>query len=308
MNIGDVYVDVQLTDVSVRYANPSYIADTLFPIIPVKFRSGVYYKYGKENLSVSNDLRTKGARANRVEMSVSKVAYGPLKEHSLETPVDWEQRDMAVEPLDLQTDATMLVSDKILLRKEIDLATVLSSSSNVTQYATLSGTDQFSDYANSDPFAKIETARLTIQKNALQKANTIFMGLETWASLKNHPDFLERAKYTRLGVVTTDLLKDLFPGVENIYVGEAMYNTAAEGQTVSLSPVWGKHLWVAYVTPTPGIRTVSLGYTLTWAEARKVEVWPEQATKEDMIRVTDYYEQKIVAVECIYGLFNAVAQ
>jgi hypothetical protein len=307
LNVSDVYVDRQLTDISVRYSNPSYLADTLFPIISVPERTGIYFVYGKENLKVEDDLRTKGSRANRVEMSLTKATFGPLKEHSLESPIDWEIRDAAQDPIDVSTDVTILVSDKLLLRKEVDLAAYLSSTSNVTQYVTLSGTDQFSDYVNSDPFAKIEIGRLAIQKNALKVANTIFMGLDVWAVLKNHPDFLERAKYTRLGVVTTDLLKDLFPGIENIYVGEAMYNTAAEGQTASLSAVWGKNLWIAYVTPQPGLRTVSLGYTLTWGDQRKVEMWSEQEFKQDMVRVTDYYQQLIVAVECIYGIFAVVA-
>ena len=307
LNVSDVYVDRQLTDMSVRYSNAEYLADVIFPIIAVPERTGIYYVYGKENLKVEDDLRTKGSRANRVEMSLTKSTYGPLKEHSLESPVDWEMRDAAQDPIDVNTDVTLLVTDKMMLRKEVDLSTYLSSTSNVTQYVSLSGSSQFSDYANSDPFGIIETGILAIKKSALVKPNTIFMGMEVWAILKNHPDMLERAKYTRLGVVTTDLMVDLFPGIKNIYVGEAMQNTANEGAAVSLSPVWGKSLWIAYITPTPGLRTVSLGYTLTWADQRKVEMWPEQATKEDIVRVTDYYQQLVVAAEAVYGVFTAVA-
>jgi len=303
----DVYVDVQLTDVSVRYTNEAYIADTIFPIVNVKKKSGIYYTYDKSNLKRADDKRTSGGRANRVEYGLTKTAYGPLVEHSLEEGVDWEEIELAVDPLDPKIDAVNNISERLLINKEYALANYLATGGNLGSSVTLSGTDQFSDFANSDPFTKIETARLYVQKNALKQANTIIMGLDVWSKLKNHPDLIERCKYTnRKGLEPSDL-SVLFPGIENVYVASAMENTAVEGQTAVMASIWGKHLWVAYITKTPGIRQVSLGYTLTLEGFRYTDAWTEQQVKQDFVRVNDYYEQKIVAKECIYGILNAVA-
>ena len=303
----DVYVDQQLTDISVRYTNEAYLADVLFPIVNVKKKSGIYYVYDKSNLSKVSSKRTSGSRAARVEYGLTKTAYGPLVEHSLEEGVDWETIEMAVDPLDPKIDAVNNISERLLIEKEYDLSSYLATSGNLGSYATLSGTDQFSDYANSDPFAKIETARLYVQQNALKAANTILMGMEVWAQLKNHPDMIERVKYTNRKGLEPDDLKVLFPGIETVLIGNAMYNTAKEGQTASLSAIWGKNLWVAYVTPTPGIRQVSLGYTLTLEGFRYTDAWTEQQVKQDFVRVNDFYQQLIVAKECIFGILSCVA-
>lgn len=303
----DVYVDVQLTDVSVKYTNDEYIADVLFPIVNVKKKSGIYYTYDKSNLKRVDSKRTSGSRANRVEYGLVKTAYGPLVEHSLEEGVDWETIELAVDPLDPKIDAVNNISERLLIEKEYNLSSYLSTSGNLGASVTLSGTDQFSDLLNSDPFTKITTGRLTIQKTALKKANTIVMGMEVWAVLQNHPDLIERVKYTNKKGLEPDDLKILFPGIETVIVGNAMENTAKEGQTAVLAPIWGKHLWIAYVTKTPGIRQVSLGYTLTLEGFRYTDAWTEQAVKQDFVRVNDFYEQKIVAKEAIYGILNAVA-
>lgn len=303
----DVYVDVQLTDISVKYTNDEFLADQLFPIVNVKKKSGVYYTYDKSNLKRVDSKRTAGARANRVEYGLTKTAYGPLTEHSLEEGVDWEEIQLAVDPLDPKIDAVNNISERLLIEKEAALSSLLATAGNLGGSVTLSGTDQFSDYVNSDPFAKIATARLSVQKNALKPANTIFMGLDVWAILQNHPDLIDRVKYTnRKGLEAADL-KVLFPGIENVYIGNAMENTAKEGQDAVMAAIWGKHLWVAYVTKTPGIRQVSLGYTLTLEGFRYTDAWVEQQVKQDFVRVNDFYDQKIVAKECIYGILNAVA-
>lgn len=296
----DVYIDVQLTDVSVRFTNDTYLADILFPIVTVKKRSGVMYKYDKSNLKAASSVRTGVDRAARVEYGLSKVAYGPLLEHALEEAIEWDVKNEAIDPLDPSIDAVNNISERMLIEKEVSLAALMTNTSIITQYSTPSVL--WDVYATSKPFSDIEAGRLAIQKSALKKPNTIWMGMDVWSKLKNHPDFISRVAYTQLPTLTTSLMKDLFPGIENIYIGEAMQNTAADGQTDALTPIWGKNLFIGYVTPQPGIRTVSLGYTLTLENGRYVDAWTEQQVKADFVRVNDYYQQYVVAAEAAYAL------
>lgn len=298
----DVYIDVQLTDVSVRFSNDAYLADVLFPIVTVKKRSGIMYKYDKSNLKAASSLRTGVDRANRVEYGLTKVAYGPLLEHALEEAIEWDIKNEAIDPLDPSIDAVNNISERMLVEKEVLLATLMTNTAIITQTATPSVL--WDVPATSTPFKDIEKGRLAIQKSALKKPNCIWMGLDVWANLKNHPDFISRVAYTRLPTLTTDLMKDLFPGIENIYIGEAMQNTGADNQADVLTPIWGKHLFIGYVTPQPGIRTVSLGYTLTLENARYVDAWTEQQVKADFVRVNDYFQQYVVAQEAGYSLLN----
>lgn len=305
-----VYTDPLLSDVSIAYTNPSYVADMVFPEIMVKSRTGLYFKYDKSKLRINNDLRAPGTRSNRVQYGLTQLAFGPLQEHSLEQAIPDEDREDAVAPLDLDTDATDNLTEMILLTKEYDAKRILTTAAtgytnSAEGYVTLSGTSQWSDYANSDPISVVRTAIDKVKKNILKKPNTLMLGYEVFSKLINHPAILERIKYSQLGVVTADLLSKVFD-IEKVIIAEAEYNSAAEGATDSLSYLWGKDAWVLYITPKPGVRTISYGYTLRRG-ARVVKRWREEAEEQDVVKVKDIYEHKVMAIEAAYRIVSAVA-
>lgn len=304
--LNDYIVDPLLTEMSVGYKNPELIGTQLFPVLEVKSKTGIYYKFDKSQFRIEDSRRAGVARANRVDYGMSKQNYGPLVEHSLEEPVEWEVRDTYPTPMDAYSDATMNVSARLELGLEKEIAAILTSTSQITQNVTLSGVNQWSDYANSDPFANIQTGFDTIQGAALVTANTAAMGYQVWAKLRHHPDLLGRLSVASVRVLTEELFASLV-GVERVLVGKAMENTAKEGQTDSLSYVWGKDFILAYVTKTPAIKSLNVGYTLRMKGARVVDRWTEEAVKADFVRATDYYEPKLVAAEAAYLIKAAVA-
>lgn len=314
--IANVYQDPLLTDVSVRYSNEqdNLVAEKVFPVLPVAKRSGVFFTYNKENLRVNDDLRSPNARANQVEFNLTKTPYGPLLEHSLEEPIDWDTRNHTDAPADLNVDATLNVTEKVMLQKEITLATMMSDTSQVTQNVTLSGTSQWSDYTNSNPFGNVQTAHSTILKNGLKKANTFVCSQLVWDQLVNHTAIIQRIQYSMPGFTTEQIVARAF-NVDNVIVARGVYNSAVEGQSDSLGYIWGKHAWLMYIAPTPGIRTVSGGYHLTITQNgatnegtyKGIDRWSEPWRKTDVVRYTDYYTPFIVAPEAIYLFKNAVA-
>jgi len=91
-----------------------------------------------------------------------------------------------------------------------------------------------------------------------------------------------------------------------------MRNTAAPGQTASLSAIWGKDALLCFVPPRPGLKSVAFAYTFQWSAApgtlsgHAVEVWREERRKADMIRVQRHYDQKIIAPGAAYVWKSAV--
>lgn len=305
-----VYTDELMTDVSIAYTNESYVSDRIFPEVQVSKRTGLYFKYDKSKLRVENDLRSPGTRSNRVQYGLSQVAYGPLLEHSLEQAIPDEDREEAVAPLDLDQDATENLTERILLSKEKDCYTILTTagtgySNDANGYTTLSGTSQWSDYGNSDPIEDVRTAKDLVKKQLLKKPNALILGYEVFSVLMNHPQIIERIKYSQLGVVTPELMAKVFD-VDYIIIAEAEENTANETATDSLSYIFGKNAWLAYITPAPGIRKVSYGYTLRKG-ARKVIRWREEEIETDFIKVKDVYEHKVMAIEAMHRFVTAVA-
>lgn len=302
----DVVVDPALSNVSIKYTNDTFIADMIFPMVKVAKQTGKYYVYDKSNLRIDKTNRAAGSGANEIDFGVGPTGTFATDDHALKGFVADEIQDQADAALNPLVDETEVVTEKLLLDRENNLATILQSTSNLTQNTTLSGTSQWSDYSNSDPIGDVRTARTTIHQNTFKKPNTMIMGKQVFDMLAEHPQIIERVKYSQLGVLTTDLLSRVFQ-VEKILVGEAGSNTAAEGQTDVLSYVWGKHAWLAFIAPQVRLKQVTLGYTFTYSQ-RIVKRWRDEDREGTYVRIgNDNYVQKIVAATAGYFIKNAVA-
>lgn len=304
--VQDYIVDPVLTNLSIAYKNMELIGTKIMPRVEVPSRTGFYYIWDKEAMKVNDDTRTGTSRAKRVDFGMTKAAYGPLQEHALEEAIEYEVRDTYSSPQEARVDATDNVSSKLDLGLEKAIAAIITSTSVMTKNITLSGTDQFSDYANSNPFAVIQTAIDSVVKNAFVKPNTMIMGYDVWSILRHHPDLLGRMSVNVNRTLTEQQMADLF-GVANLYIGAASENTGVEGQADAFSIIWGKNIVVAYINPTPAVKQISLGYTLQVKGARYVDRWDEPQVKAEFVRANDYYQPKIVAPEAGYLIANAVA-
>jgi len=307
--LNQVYRDPILTDVLTRYSNSNFIADQVFPTLPVTKETNYVFKFDKENLrSPVNSQRGLYDRAERVDFSLSQVATPALVERSLEIFLPWKIRNQAQAPLNVEVNFTNTVVEKLMIEKEAALASYLANTSNVTQNTTLSGTSQWSDYTNSHPLVAMQSAADTVLQNSLHRPNVAVMGRQVFSQLINHPDITDRVKYTARADQATlaNALADLI-GVDRVLIGDASYNSAAEGATDSLGFIWGKHFWLMYVANLPALETVSAGYHLTIPSERYVDRWTEQERKGDVIRANDYYSRFVMAVEAMYLYKNAVA-
>jgi hypothetical protein len=311
MATGKPYVDPALTQISQAYRNDqdSFIAEKIFPVVEVPKPTGIYFTYGKENLKKPvSTVRTGRGATPEASYSRTQSTFGPLAEHDIKDFITWQERNTFDNPLDPETDTTNFLMEQISIEKEVALATKLADTAQITQNTTLSGTSQWSDYANSNPFTDIQAGITTLKKNGLKAPNTAFMGFEAWAQLVNHPDLLDRVKYSSLGVLTQQLFLDLFgsQGITQVFIGQSVYDSAAEGVTASNGFAWGKHFWLGYVG-APNLRTVNGGFTLVLQNGRYVDRWDDQDEKLSWYRVNDFYEQKLVGVEAFYLIKNAVA-
>ncbi len=126
------------------------------------------------------------------------------------------------------------------------------------------GFTQWSDAA-STPISDVFTGHRTINLNTGEKANKFLCGARTWYDgLANHPDLLDRIKYTQRGVVTEDLVAGLFQ-VDDFMVGYSVRNTAEEGLAASYAFNLDDDGLLAHVASNPGPRTPSAAYTFVWS-------------------------------------------
>jgi hypothetical protein len=128
---------------------------------------------------------------------------------------------------------------------------------------TLAGTSQWSDLTTgvSDPIANVETAKEAVRQAVGKRANTVVMGAQVFAKLKQHPKVIDRMKYTGRDIATPELLASLFD-VQRVMIGDAIYSNDAG--TV-FTDVWGKDVVVAYteLASVADAGAPSYGYTYT---------------------------------------------
>ena len=266
------HIDRALTNVSVAYLQDenAFIANKVFPQVPVKKQSDVYFIYNK------GDFFRDGARVRSGAAESAGGDYGVeashpyyCKVHAFHKDVTEQDRANYDEPLDADVDATDFVSQKMLIRREREWASkyfipgVWTTEIAGVAAAPNAGQAIKFNLATSDPISVITNAAVNMASQTGYKPNVLAMSPHVFYALKNHEDILDRIKYTQKGIVTADLLATLFE-VDKVVVAWGVVNAAAEGAANAIDFIMGKHMLLAYANPRPALKKPSAGYVFTW--------------------------------------------
>lgn len=299
----DLRVDPILSNVSVAFQNEEYIAEKILPVIKVKGRTGLYYKYDTSKFRKEFSLRGMGAAAKEVDYGISQSTAFVVKDHALKELVPDELVEQALAPLTPEIDAVENVTEKMLIEKEYDLATYMKVAAN-NGAGSGSPCGNGWDVTGSTPLAQVLVARKAIHAKIFKEPNVLLLGKEVYDALIDHADIVDRIKYSALGVATTELLARIF-NVQQVIIGAAGYESAREGQTSSMAYIWGKYAWLLYVAPRPGIKQISFGYHFQ-DKLRVVDKWYDKEREGTWVRVHDSYTREIVSADCAYVITDAV--
>lgn len=266
-----VHVNQPLTQISVAYIQrqESFIAQRVFPLVSVNKQSDRYFKYLRDQWFRSEAAERAPATESAGggwSIDNTPTYYAPV--YAVHKDVDDQTRANADEPINMDRDATEWVTQQLLLRRERVW---------VNQYFTpgvwttdLQGTDAlpgdfvyWNDYAESDPIGDVTEAGIEIAERTGFRPNVLVLSPWVYNTLKNHPDVLERIKYTQRGVVTTEILAGLFD-VERVVIPWGVENQAVEGADLDTEFFFGRHALLVYANPTPSIMQPSGGYIFNW--------------------------------------------
>lgn len=269
-----VHIDKALTNISVAYMQEStnFIADRVFPRIPVKKQSDVYFKYNKGDF-FRDEAKVRGRASESAGGDYNIETADPYycRVHAFHSDVTEQDRANFDDPLDADRDATDFVTQKMLIRREVEWASKYFApgvwTTEFTGGATQDGTTVLK-WTNplSDPISTITNAAVKMAENTGYKPNKLVLSPYAYNALINHELILDRIKYTQKGIVTTDLLATLFQ-VDEVLVAWAIVNDAAQEEDESMRFIMGKHALLCYANPRPGIKRPSAGYIFTWTGA-----------------------------------------
>lgn len=315
----EVHVDALLTGMSVGFmqADTDFVADKVFPVVPVAKQSDKYFTFDRSFWFRSEmQKRAPGTESAGGGYTLSTDSY-VCDVWALHRDVDNQTEANADEGADLRVGATNWLSQQALIAKDknwvAEFFTTSKWTGDQTGVAAAPGANQFLQFndANSLPFQTIEAQRLAIKGRTGYYPNTLVLGAQVWSVLKNHEKLLDRIKYTEKGVVTTDLLAAALD-IDRVLVASGIENTAAEGATASYSFIAGKAMLLVYAAPSPGLMEPSGGYTFAWtglegagAFGNNISTIEAPLIKSDRVEMEMAFDQKLTAPDV--GVFFASA-
>lgn len=303
--------DKLLTNVSNKLVPEGYVSEMILPRLSVKNSTGKLADYGNGHLQIVSTIMGGKGMAPRVDVVTRSSNSYAIDRHGLEgmvTPDDFANAD---QPFDARRDETDALTTMLWLAREKGLADALTNTSTITQNETLSGTSQFSDFANSDPLGKFLTARKTIRDATGLPPNGVVMDWEVAEQLRYHPGILEALgfKDNRAGQLSDQELASALK-VDKLLIAKAFYNTANIGQTESLGAVWGKHIVFFRAPSTAGKMQVSLGYNVEYSGRGPRKVFRstvDNPPESEKIVVVDDYQQLLTNTGAAYLFKDAIA-
>lgn len=312
----DVYVNVPLGNVSLAFIenNANYfIADQVFPNVPVDRQSGLYLEYDRSYWL--RDEAQERAPSTQSAGGGYSVDFNPTyfaHVYAYHKDIDDQIRANARGYMDLDRDATAFVTRKMLIKRDAIWAAnyfqpgIWTTDLTGTTGAPVVGTS-FKKWsqAGSTPVEDILSYSITIAALTGFKPNVAVATPDVYNVLRNHPEILDRIKFTQRGIVAQDLLAELFE-VDKFLVPWGIKNTAAEGAAASYSFIMGSaKLWLGYAAPSAGLLTPTAGYTFSWAGylgasnnyGTVITSWREQSIKSDRVEGEMAFDMKLISAD-----------
>ncbi len=266
----ELHVDRYLTDLSVSFVQDekNFVSDKVFPVVPVQKQTDQFVIF--ERGSFWRDQlkeRPLGGRADVADWAFNSGTYRCV-ERALAYKVDDRQRENTDDPLDPDRAATRLLQSAVAINNDRRWASeYFGTGIWTTDKAGTTDFVKFDAATPDDPVAVIDLAKEDVLKLTAIEPNVLVVGPAVHRVIKNMAIVIDRIKYTQRGIVTEELLAEMF-GVKKYIVARSVYNTAKEGQANSFDWTLGtggeEAMLLVYAPDNPGLEVPSGGYTFAW--------------------------------------------
>lgn len=272
---GVLHVDQFLTDYSVSWVQDqaNFVSTVATSIIPVQKSSDKYVTYDR-GYFWRDDVapRPLGGTPVQTGYKISSQNYN-AEEYALEHFIDDRQRTNADAPINLELNATRLLTQKHMIKRDRVWATKFFQPSVWTNeydgVASGVGSDEFLQWndANSTPIEDVDTFKVEMMRKTGFKPNTLVLGADVYTKLRSNPDIRDVLKYTGYGdraLGSLNALAQIFE-VDNVRVAAGVYNAAAEGAADDFQFITDtKSAWLGYIDPNPSLDSPTAIATFAW--------------------------------------------
>lgn len=312
----DVSVDPVLTSISVMHVQDAkgYVHHRLFPVVPVTQEDGFYFVFDRgDSLRPDAQRRAPGAAFARKAQGISTRPIA-LEQWGLEYKLPDEMRSSTGSPLQDESAVVGVVTQDLLLRREIEFFTAYVAEGSATPWgnADFAGVTsgpsgrQFLrwDQSGATPILDIKRWIRDVQVACGMKPNKLMLNPTAFDLATEAANVLSRLPDDAPRDVSAANLAAL-AGLDEVLVPEAVYNTAAEGAAYSGRFALQTSGLLLFTTPSPARVSPSAGYVFSWSEfdsvraevssagAAAIETYRDEPTKSDVFRGSAHFDMGI---------------
>lgn len=290
------------------YRNKAFVGYYIFPYGYVAKEEGKIPNWGKGAFKEYNTKRGLREDSNRIVPDDQDYIEYKTEEHDLEFPRDYREDKAAV--YNLRKYATYRSMQGIQLKQEIIQSRIAQDTDTYedTNKVTLTGTDQWSDFENSDPLGDIEDGKQAIRDQVNEEPNTAVIAEDTYhETLRRHPALTALLGDNETKIISVEKLKEILE-IKNIYIGKSKYTQ--DGET--FEGLWSGTFWMGYVPEKQGSEDFdpeaepSFGYTIRVDGHPFTFEYSNASGKVMYVNTTDNYQVKVVGAESGYLIDGTV--
>ena len=280
-----------------------FIGTKLFPIFKTPQKAANFSAITRESLTQTPDTkRAPNGKYNRGSIGAKDVGYS-CEENGFEMPLDDGERKNYAKDFDAELAVSKAAMNIVLRGQESRIAAAAINTSVFTGAALLtdvSGTNPWNDPAK-DIIKTIRDGKAKIRTNCGMLPNMLLMSYTNLNLCLGNNGIKDAIKYTARPTEAEiiNALKDLF-GVPNILIGNAIKNSAKEGQVFSGADIWSSTYVLLAISAQDGQDPTqpSLGRTFLWAndspENVMVEQYRDESIRSDVFRSRQHTDELLL--------------
>lgn len=277
-----------------------FIGGLILPLYGVRKDAATISVVKRKNLTIPDTRHANGAAYNRVELYMDDLAYA-CEDHGLEGQVTDRDKEKYADDFDAEVEKTQAVKIKMLLAREKRIKNIIFNTT------TWTGADLYTDNSAS-PWDNIATKIIAqvldgkekVRQNTGVPANAMIIGEVTLNNMLVNTEL--RAQFPGAPIITEAMLRaqmGALMGIQDLIVGQAIYNTADEGQDFVAGEIWPDDYALIAALGEEGLPMTEpqLGRTILWkpytSDLEYVETYREEQTRSDIVRVEQSIDEKV---------------
>ena len=259
INIDD-YKNPLLTNFAQGYSPPNFVNRMVCPPIPVTKNYGSY-RVMKDGSYLADDTRARNTKSKTIDFAYGFAKF-QIEEKSLASSIDLEDikdaKDLEA-TIDLKIDAVKAVDRILETNRENRVSEFMMSEESYDDAMQLDLTEgagvPWSDTEHADPMADVAAAREAVRAKTGLLPNSLVMGYRAYSALRANKLMKASLSITEArGLLTLEQIKFLLE-VDNLIVGNSVYNTAELGADPIYADFWGEGCSVCNIPSASEIKS-----------------------------------------------------